>query len=207
MYLSSVTTKTQPSYNLVHDAEAAAALLSPMRMKILEHLKEPDSASGLARKLNMNRQQLNYHLKELEKNKLVELIEEKKKGNCIERIVRATAKSYLICMDTFPEAGADLVKDKFSSTYLVAAAAQTIREVAGLQELAAKANKKLSTFSLQAAVSFADPADLNAFTEELSDTIARLVTKYHAGNDPAARNYCFSLFAHPSKGSKPGGHG
>lgn len=173
-----------------------------MRMKILEHLKEPDSASGLARKLNMNRQQLNYHLKELEKNKLLELVEEKKKGNCIERIVRATAKAYLICMDTFPEASTDEVKDKFSSTYLVAAAAQTIREVAALQELAAKANKKLSTFSLQAELSFADPAALNAFTEELADTVARLMTKYHAGNDPKARKYRFNLFAHPTRSDK-----
>lgn len=188
----------QPSYNLVHDAAAAAALLSPMRMKILEHLTEPDSASGLARKLNMNRQQLNYHLKELEKNKLVELVEEKKKGNCIERIVRATAKSYLICMDTFPEDTAGLAKDRFSSTYLVAAAASTIREVATLQELAAKEKKKLATFSLQTEIRFADPASLNAFTEELSDTIARLVTKYHAGNEGNTRNYRFNLFAHPA---------
>jgi len=202
VYISSVTTKTQPSYNLVHDTEAAAALLNPMRMKILEHLKEPDSASGLARKLNMNRQQLNYHLKELEKNKLLELVEEKKKGNCIERIVRATAKAYLICMDTFPEASADQVKDQFSSTYLVAAAAQTIREVATLQEAAAKANKKLSTFSLQAELSFTDPAALNAFTEELSDTVARLLTKYHAGNDPNGRKYRFNLFAHPTRSPK-----
>jgi DNA-binding transcriptional ArsR family regulator len=197
-----VTTKTQPSYNLVHDAEAAAALLSPMRMKILEHLKEPDSASGLARRLNMNRQQLNYHLKELEKNKLLELVAEKKKGNCIERIVRATAKAYLICMDTFPEASPDQVKDQFSSTYLVSAAARTIREVAALQEAAAKANKKLSTFSLQAEASFADPATLNAFTEELSATVARLLTKYHAGDDANARKYRFNLFAHPTRSAK-----
>lgn len=197
-----MNTSIQPSYNLVHDAEAAAALLSPMRMKILEHLREPDSASGLARKLNMNRQQLNYHLKELEKNKLLELVAEKKKGNCIERIVRATAKSYLICMDTFPQPTADLLKDKFSSTYLVAAAAQTIREVATMQELAAKEKKKLSTFSLQAELSFADPAALHAFTEELSDTMARLITKYHAGNDPNARNYRFNVFAHPAKTAK-----
>ncbi len=182
----------------MHDATVAAALLSPMRIKILEHLKEPDSASGLARKLNMNRQQLNYHLKELEKNKLVELVEEKKKGNCIERIVRATAKSYVICMDTFPEAGAGLLKDKFSSTYLVAAAAHTIREVASLQELAAKEKKKLSTFSMQAELSFADPDALNAFTEELSAAMARLITKYHAGNEEGARAYRFNVFAHPA---------
>ena len=56
----------------------------------------PDSASGLARKLEMTRQKLNYHLREMEKQGLVELFEEKKKGNCTERLVRATARSYLL---------------------------------------------------------------------------------------------------------------
>ncbi len=103
MYISSVTTKTQPSYNLVHDPEAAAALLSPIRVKIMEQLKEPDSASGLARKLNMNRQQLNYHLKELKRTNCWSFVEEKRRNCTVERIVRATAKAYpILCMDTFP---------------------------------------------------------------------------------------------------------
>lgn len=189
---------TQAAYDLVQDVTAAATLLNPIRLKILEHLKEPDSASGLSRKMDMNRQQLNYHLKELEKNKLVELVEEKKKGNCTERIVRATARSYLICMETSTEGAAALIKDKFSSSYQIAAAARIIQNVAALRELAAREKKKLSTFTLETAVSFADPATLHAFTEELSQAITRLVAKYHAGTAPKARSYQFNLFAHPT---------
>ncbi|GAA0562974.1 ArsR/SmtB family transcription factor [Chitinophaga japonensis] len=188
----------QPAYNLIRDAAVATALLSPVRLKILEHLREPDSASGLARKLQMNRQQLNYHLKELEKNQLLELVEEKRKGNCIERIVRATARSYYICLQTSPEETAAQIRDKFSSAYLVAAAANIVQEVATLQELAAGEKKQLSTFSLQTEVSFADPAALHAFTEELSQTVARLATKYQAGTGEKARRYRFSLLAHPA---------
>jgi DNA-binding transcriptional ArsR family regulator len=188
---------TQTAYDLVQDATVAATLLNPIRIKILGLLKEPDSASGLARKMDMNRQQLNYHLKELEKNKLVELVEEKKKGNCIERIVRASARSYLICMETSAEEPAALIKDKFSSTYQVAAAAAIIRDVAALREAAAREKKKLSTFTLQTAVNFSDPSALHDFTEELSQSIARLVAKYHS-SAPEARSYTFNLFAHPA---------
>jgi hypothetical protein len=51
-------------------------------------LETPDSASGRARRLKVARQ-LVYHLKELESAGLVEVVEERKKGNCIERILRA----------------------------------------------------------------------------------------------------------------------
>ncbi len=199
-----MNSSVQPAYNLVQDTTAAASLLNPMRVKILEHLREPDSASGLARKLNMNRQQLNYHLRELEKHKLVELVEEKKKGNCIERIVKATAKSYLICMDTAPAATADEIRDQFSSGYLVAAASHIIREVATLQQLAAKDKKKLATFSLQTEISFADPKALHAFTEELSQTIVKLAAKHQAGTaSRKARSYRFSVLAHPALTHQP----
>ena len=53
--------------NVVRDPAQAAALVDPARIALLELLSEPDSASGLARKLKLPRQQVNYHLRELEK--------------------------------------------------------------------------------------------------------------------------------------------
>jgi hypothetical protein len=46
--------------------------------------------------LALPRQQVGYHLRALEQAGLVELVEERRKGNCIERIVRAAACSYVI---------------------------------------------------------------------------------------------------------------
>src|SRR2546428_794734 len=74
----------------------AAVLLRPFRTRILEMLAEPQSAAGIARRLDVARQKVGYHLKELEKQGLVELVEEKKVGNCVERIVRATGGAYLV---------------------------------------------------------------------------------------------------------------
>jgi DNA-binding transcriptional ArsR family regulator len=61
-------------------------LLDPERRRLLEALREePDSASGLARRLDDSRQRLNYHLRTLEEAGLVELREERRRGNCVER--------------------------------------------------------------------------------------------------------------------------
>src|SRR5262250_3074362 len=66
-------------------------------MRILEQLAEPDSAAGVARRLKLPRQQISYHLRELEHAGLVELVEERRKGNCLERVVRAIRDLAVLC--------------------------------------------------------------------------------------------------------------
>ena len=83
------------SVHVVQHLDAAAALLSEPRLRILGELGDPDSSSGVARRIGLPRQQVNYHLRELEKSGLVEFVEERRKGNCVERVVRASARSYL----------------------------------------------------------------------------------------------------------------
>ena len=85
-----------PDIQVIQSADVAATLFSPARMRILEHLAEPDSAAGVARRLEVPRQQIGYHLRELEQAGLVELVEERRKGNCIERVVRTAAQSFVI---------------------------------------------------------------------------------------------------------------
>ena len=72
-----------PALEVVRQPDAAAALLDPVRQRLLAELAEPDSASGLARRLRLPRQRINYHLRALESAGLVELVEERRKGNCI----------------------------------------------------------------------------------------------------------------------------
>ena len=59
-------------------------------------LAEPGTATTLAAKTGLTRQKVNYHLRALEQHGLVELVEERRKGNCTERVLRATASSYVI---------------------------------------------------------------------------------------------------------------
>src|SRR5262245_6527485 len=95
-----------PAPEVVRGADRAALLLQKTRRQLLAALHEPDSAAGLARKLGAPRQRLNYHLRQLEQEGLVELVEERRKGNCVERVVRATARAYVISPEALGPIGA-----------------------------------------------------------------------------------------------------
>jgi len=185
---------------LIQQPARAAALLHPMRLRLLENLRQPESATGLARRLRLPRQKVNYHLRELEKARLVELVEERRKGNCIERVVRATARYYLINPAALGKLAADPaeLQDRFSSAYLVAVAARAIGNLATLRERAARAGKRLATFTLETGIRFATAADRSAFTEELANDMARLAAKYHDEKSPGGRRFRFFLGAYPA---------
>ena len=188
------------SLDLIEDPTRAATLLNPMRLRLLESLREPDSAAGVARKLELPRQKVHYHLRELERSGLVEAVEERRKGNVLERILRATATHYLISPEAFggvsPDPGE--VRDRFSSTYLVAVAAKTIRDLARLRREADEAGKRLATFTLQTEVRFAAPRDRKAFSEELAECVAKLVDKYHDAEAEGGRAFHFHVGAYPA---------
>ncbi len=167
---------------------------------MLERLAEPDSASGLARKLNLPRQQVNYHLRELEREGFVKLVEERRKGNCIERLVRATARSYLISPEALGKLGRDPgeQRDRFSASYLVATAARAIEDLAVLGVRASKEGKRLSTLTLVTEIRFRSPAQRNAFAEDLSNTLLELLSKYHDEKAPEGRWFRFLAGAYPA---------
>ena len=53
--------------------------------------REPASATEVAARLGESRQRVNYHVRALERGGLVELVEERARRGCTERVVRATA--------------------------------------------------------------------------------------------------------------------
>src|SRR4051794_17992371 len=58
---------------VIESTEAAAAALDPVRARLLGELAVPASAAGLAARVGIARQKVNYHLKALEAHGLVEL--------------------------------------------------------------------------------------------------------------------------------------
>ncbi len=81
---------------VIEDPAAAEVSLDPVRARLLAELVEPSSAATLAARVGLARQKVNYHLRELERHGLVELVEERRKGNMTERVMRATAASFVI---------------------------------------------------------------------------------------------------------------
>lgn len=190
----------EAAIKLVQNVQQAATLLHPMRLRIMEALERPDSASGLAKKLRLPRQKINYHVRELEREGLVTLVEERKKRNCVERVVRAVAQTFLIDPSALGSIAADpaRVRDRLSLAYLVAVAAKAIRDLAVIQGRAEKAGKPVATMTLQSDVRFATAADRNAFAEELAQTVASLAAKYHDDRAPRGRLYRFFAGAYPA---------
>jgi DNA-binding transcriptional ArsR family regulator len=185
---------------VIRQPAAAASLLDPARQQLLTHLTQPDSAGGLARRLRLPRQRINYHLRELERAGLVELVEERRKGNCIERLVRATARAFIISPEALGPVGPtrETAADRLSSAYLVAAAGRIIRDVASLDAQARKAGKRLATLTLDTDIRFASAESRAAFAEELTDAIARLTAKYHDDRTPGGRRFRLLTAIHPT---------
>ena len=185
--------------DVVRSAESAAALLDPTRQRLLTHLREPDSATGLGRRLRLPRQRINYHLKVLEGAGLVELVEERRKGNCLERVVRATARAFIISPEALGELGPtrELAADRLSSTYLMAAAGRTIQDVALLESKAKQEGKRVATLTLEADVRFASAETRAKFAEELADAVARIAARYHDDRAPAGRRFRLLAAVHP----------
>lgn len=183
---------------VLEEPDQLAALLSPERRRLVEELRrQPDSAAGLARRLGGSRQRLNYHLRELEDAGLLELREERRRGNFSERVLEPTARRFVVepgALDAARDGGLP-AGDRFSAAYLVALAARTIREVALQRERADREEKRLASAAVQSEVRLADPAAFRAFVDDLADAVAGVVARHHdPGHDPAGKGRTFRVF-------------
>jgi DNA-binding transcriptional ArsR family regulator len=185
---------------VIDDPAAAEVCIDPTRARLLAELIEPGSATMLAGRVGLARQKVNYHLRELERHGLIELVEERRKGNVTERVLRATALSYVISPAVLGAVQPDPARspDRLSARWLLALGAKLVRDVGALVEGATKAHKPLATFGLDAEVRFSSAADRAAFAEELTTTIAALVSRYHDEHAPGGRDHRVVLAIHPS---------
>lgn len=185
---------------VIDDPAAAEVSLDPVRAKLLAALAEAGSASTLAARVGLPRQKVNYHLRALERHGLIELVEERKKGNVIERVMRATAASYVISPTALAAVAPDpgRAPDQLSARWLLALAARLVREVGELITGATAARKRLATYAVDAEVRFATAADRAAFAEELGAAVKNLVGKYHDENAEGGRQHRLVVALHPS---------
>ncbi len=185
---------------VIEDPAAAEVTLDPMRARLLAELAEPGSATMLAARVGLPRQKVNYHLRELERHGLIELVEERRKGNVTERVLRATAASYVISPNVLAVVQPDPARspDRLSARWLVALAARLVREVGELLAGSATARKPLATFALDGEVRFATPSDRTAFVEELTSAITSLIAKYHDESAERGRDHRVIVAIHPS---------
>lgn len=185
---------------VIEDPAAAEASLDPMRTRLLAELAEPGSATMLAARVGLARQKVNYHLRTLERHGLVELVEERKKGNVTERVLQATGASYVISPVALSAVQPDPSRspDKLSARWLLALASKLVRDVGLLVTASSKARRRVATFAIDGEVRFASAGDRAAFAEELAGAVTSLVAKYHDESAPDGRTYRLVVAVHPS---------
>ena len=167
---------------VVRDAAGLAALSHPMRVQILDALREPQSAAAVARALGQRRQKVNYHLRELEGAGLIALKGEARVGNFVESLYQAVARTFLVS----PEVAwadprrAEALGQQHSLQTLVHLGERLQRDAALLLERAAFAGQQIASASVIAEARFADEAQRAAFFDEYMRTTSELLAKYGA---------------------------
>jgi DNA-binding transcriptional ArsR family regulator len=185
---------------VIEDPAAAEASLDPIRARLLAELAEPNSATTLAARVGLSRQKVNYHLRALERHGLAQLVEERRKGNCIERVLQASAGSYLISPAALSEVAPDPARDpdQRSARWLLAVAGRLVGEVGELVSGARAAGKPLATLGIDSEIRFASARDRAAFTVELAGAVNSLVAKYHDESASGGRRHRFIVALHPT---------
>src|SRR4051812_13357232 len=181
---------------VVEDVQRARTLLRAPRLRLLEALRErPDSATGLSQRLGMPRQTINYHLRQLEQAGLVELVEERGHGRCVERVVAPAAAAFTLSPTTLgalaPRSGD--IGDRGSAEYLAARAGEVVRDVG----LLLGGDEPVPTLTVETQIRFASADDRAAFARDLQAAIEQLVSRYHDDRARGGRRFTLLVAAHP----------
>jgi hypothetical protein len=154
--------------------------LHPIRRRILELLWEPDSATGLARRLRMPRQVLNYHVKEMARVQLLQPAGRRKRRALFEQCYVASAMGYVLSPEILGKLSAnlDIAKDRFSAAFLVGMANRIQREVGYAIERAEAAGKRLATLGLNSEFRFVAAEQRAEFAQALEAAVQSVVERY-----------------------------
>ena len=180
--------------HIIEEPSRARSALQPVRLRLLHLLDRPQSAPQLAKAIGLPRQHVNYHLRKLEAQRLVEAQDHGRVGRRIDRTFARTATSYVIAPTAL---GAPVdphaVSDAFSSVYLSTVATRALNDLAALRRAAAAKQKRVPTLTLETVVRFITPAEQRQFAGELAEAFAALAAKYHHEDAPQGRS--FRVFA------------
>lgn len=169
------------SLSLLHEpAQAAVLLHHPLRLKILAALLEPDSATGVARRMSLPRQTVNYHVRELARARFLARAGRRRRRHLYEQCYVATARGFILSPDLLGNLAADpaQIVDTFSPNYLLGLASTVQSELGRSLQLASAAGKSLATGSVNAELRFTSPEQRAAFAEELQRALLEVAARH-----------------------------
>lgn len=191
----------QQAVALLTEPDQVRTLAHPVRSELLNALRGPDTAAGLARRVGRSRQNVSYHLKALEKAGLVRHVGERRKGNFVEQLFEAVARRFVVSprFAADPERLSEVFGDQVSLAQLAGLGERLQRDSAALVERAAEAGERIASATVDVEVRFADEAARAAF---LADTVEMLTTLLEKHGSADGDPYRVALAAWPDEGDQ-----
>ncbi len=182
------------------ERQELGAMASPFRQQLLHALTTPGSAIGLARRFEMSRQRIGYHMRELERAGCIEITGERQRRGLKEKLYRTKPMAYVYS----PPSNERLRRhDRFSWAALVNLIARTLWDLVSLRRKADAEGKRLATLAIEADLYFETPTQRKAFTESLVDAIEQVVRDHEMPKSDKARAFRLVVGAFPKPAQEP----
>jgi DNA-binding transcriptional ArsR family regulator len=183
---------------VLDDPDLVAALAHPMRVAILEQMREPNSAAAVARAISEPRQKTNYHVKALLDAGLIVPAGERRRGNFVEQLYRSVAATFLVAPQVVwsDDRRAAALRAQLPLEHLVRLGESLQRDATGLLDRAAFDGEQIPAAAVEATVHFADESARAAFVDEYLAAVKPLLKKYGARKGDAFR---IALAAYPDR--------
>lgn len=163
----------------IQDMERASTLLSPLRLEILRLARQPISASELSRLLELPRQRVNYHVRQLARTGFLRQAGRRRRRNMIEQRYTASADGYFLSPELLGAVGADWrrIENTSSADYLLALCCQVEADLCGLRRGSGEAGED-STLSLKSQFRFENEARRQACARALREAVIRVIAEH-----------------------------
>lgn len=184
----------------IRDIEAARVLLNPIRVAMLELMREPRTSAELAEKLEMSPQRINNHLKELLDTKLIERVENRTKRNLIEGVYQASGRFYWLSPRITREQSVDLQKlqEAMSLHNLLVMSERLHEDAARLLERSDSAKAgEVPSIGVTAEIRLRTPQEREQFTREFLTALHSVLEKYQGPAGPEQK-FTAMMICYPS---------
>jgi hypothetical protein len=160
---------------------AIAAATHPVRAAILDAMREPATAAAVARLVGQTRQNVAYHVRELEKAGLLRHVGQRQNGNFLEQTYVAEADTLLIsptCTWGDPGPRTEALADQLSLAELFTAGERLQHDCALLLDRAAFDGDEVPSASVTTDIRFGSDGARSAFLRDYVDALTTLARKH-----------------------------
>ena len=178
--MTTTTAATTTRVEVVDDPDRVAVLAHPVRVAILDRLRTPNSASGVAREIGETRQKTNYHVKALLDVGFLRAAGERRSGNFVEQLYQSVAGTFLVSprVAWSGDRRLDALQSQLPLEHLVRLGETLQRDATALLDRAAFDGDQIPSAAVEASVRFADEAAREAFMKDYLAAIKPLLKKY-----------------------------